>query len=142
MVAEVKEARGDLEQIEQAHRLIFGFLRDLDSADEPSEIFKLLDPLAQLLPGHFSDEEGPNGLYEELQAARPANHSRLKNLEREHREILQALDALRQQSRSSERDGDRIQQEKTAFVQKVRSHEQAETCLFMDTYLVDEGGPG
>jgi hypothetical protein len=142
MVAEVKDARGDLEQIQHAHRLILGFLTDLDQAVEPGEICKVLDPLAALLPGHFAAEEGPNGLYEELQAARPANHSRLESLGREHREILQALEALRRQSRAEEQDLGRIKREKSEFVRKVRSHEEAETCLFMDTYLVDEGGPG
>jgi hemerythrin len=142
MAAEAKDARGDLERIESAHRLILGLLGDLDAVEEPAQIGKLLDPLAQVLPGHFSDEEGPNGLYEELQAARPANHSRLRALEREHREILQALEELRRQWRDPERDLDRIKRAKTAFIQRVRCHEEAETCLYMDTYLVDEGGPG
>jgi hemerythrin len=142
MAAEVKSARGDLARVEQAHDAIFRCLRELDDAREPADISKILEPLARLLPEHFTDEEGANGIYEELQAARPANRARLKSLEREHREILQALDELRRLSRELEERLGRVREEKSAFTQRVRSHEQAETCLYMDTYLLDEGGPG
>ena len=145
MAAEAEDARedrGDLERMESAHRLIFGLLRDLDAADEPGQICKLLDGLAGLLPGHFADEEGPTGLFEELRAARVANHSRLEAFGREHPEILQAIEELRRSARELERALDRLRQDKLALVRKVQSHEQAETGLFIDTYLVDEGGRG
>jgi hemerythrin len=142
MVAEVKSARGDVARVEHAHATILGLLNDLDEAREAARISELLEALARLLPAHFSAEEGANGLFDELQAARPANQSRLKSLACEHREILQSLDEVQRLSREPGERLDRIQEDKNAFVQQVRSHEQAETCLFMDTYLLDEGGPG
>jgi chromosome segregation ATPase len=142
MVADVKGARGDLARVEHVHGAILGFLHDLDAAREPAHILEILESLGRVLPAHFSEEEGANGLFEELQAARPANQSRLKSLAREHREILQAFEELERQSRQPEGRLDRIREDKTAFVRRVRSHEQTETRLFMDTYLLDEGGPG
>jgi hypothetical protein len=132
----------DVSGFERSHRVILGFLDDLGEAKTPSQIHTVLDMLEQLLSEHFSDEEGPDGLFEELRDARPANDSRLKSLQREHREILQTLQALREQVRDVERCLRAINSDKADFLRLVRGHERAESSLVMDTYFVDDGGSG
>jgi chromosome segregation ATPase len=129
-------------RIERAHERIPEFLVELERAGELAPILEVLEGLGQLLPGHFSDEEGPDGLYEELAARRPANGSRLRSLQREHREILEALERLRQQAREAKTDLSDVWKARNAFVERVRSHERRESRLVMDTCLVDDGGSG
>lgn len=149
MVAESEDVqRGPLprqdavQRSQEAHRVIPGVLRALDEAKQPQKIIEAIDALWSVLSGHFSEEEQPDGLFAELGAARPANHSRLKSLEREHREILEDIEALREQARDLEQHLRRFDESRIALSKRVRSHERTETRLVMDTYLVDEGGAG
>jgi len=141
-----------LARIERDHRQIVNFyLQELAAAQEPSRIRELLDPLPELLSKHFADEEGPDGLYDGLRAIRPSLDSELKSLRGEHRRVLEAVEALRQQLREIdqlERTEDRqerlgrIREEMSAFMALVRSHERTETRLVADTYYLEEGGSG
>jgi hemerythrin len=125
--------------VQNAHREIFRLLDELECAEERVHLVELLDALAELLSVHFSDEEGPNGLYAEVRAARPGNRFRIEELGQEHAVILKAVGEL--QARLQEpRGGRRIEHEKTALVRQLRKHERSENVLLMDTYLVDEGG--
>lgn len=135
-------AEGAVQRNEEAHRAIGGLLHALDEAKEPQQIVEAIDALWSLLSGHFSEEEQPDGLFVELVRVRPANYSRLKSLEREHRQILESIEGLREQARDLDRRLNRFEEEKVALSRRVRSHERTETRLVMDTYLVDEGGVG
>jgi hypothetical protein len=93
-----------LERVERDHRQIVNFyLKELATAQEPSRIRELLDPLPELLSKHFADEEGPEGLYEGLRAIRPALDSELKSLRGEHLRVLEAVEALRRQAQRAKR---------------------------------------
>jgi hypothetical protein len=141
-----------LARIERAHRQIVNFyLKELAAAQEPSRIRELLDPLPELLSKHFSDEEGPDGLYDGLRAIRPSLDAELKSLRGEHRRVLEAVEALRRQLLEIdqlERAEDqqellgRIREEMSVFMEMVRSHERTETRLVADTYYLEEGGSG
>jgi hypothetical protein len=75
----------------------------------------------------------------------------LKSLRGEHRRVLKAVKALRQQLREidqlegaeeqKERLG-RIREDMSAFMELVRCHERTETRLVADTYYLEEGGSG
>jgi hemerythrin len=141
-----------LARIERDHRQIVNFyLKELAAAQEPSRIRELLDPLPEMLSKHFADEEGPDGLYDGLRAIRPSLDSEIKSLRGEHRKVLEAVEALRQQlqeldqqERTEDRQErlDRIREEMSAFMELVRSHERTETRLVADTYYLEEGGSG
>jgi hypothetical protein len=128
-------------RLDRAHERILGLLEDLAKVG-PSGMQALLDEFATLLPAHFADEERDDGLFAELRSERPAVDARLKALVREHREILQALDALANANRELARQRGRLEEQKVAFLRRLRAHERAESRLVLDTYLIDEGGPG
>ncbi len=141
-----------LERIERDHRQIVNVtLEELAAAQEPGRLRELLDPLPGMLAKHFADEEGPDGLYDGLRAIRPALDSELESLRGEHREVLKAVKALRQQVQEIDRvaraeEQQRllagIRDEMSAFMDMVRNHERTETRLVADTYYLEEGGSG
>ena len=141
-----------LERVEREHRQIVNFyLKELAAAQEPSRLRELLDPLPEMLGKHFADEEGPDGLYDGLRAIQPTLDSELKSLRGEHREVLKAVKALRQQVREidqlerAEEQRERlgqIREEMSAFMEMVRRDERTETRLVADTYYLEEGGSG
>ena len=141
-----------LERVERDHRQIVHFyLKELAAAQELNRIRELLDPLPELLSKHFADEEGPEGLYDGLRAIRPALDSELKSLRGEHRRVLKAVKALRQQVREidqAERAEEQrellaaIREEMSTFMEMVPSRERTETRLVADTYYLEEGGSG
>ena len=141
-----------LERIEREHREIVNFyLKELAAAQEPSRLLELLEPLPEMLAKHFADEEGPDGLYDGLRAIRPALDSELKSLRGEHRGVLKAVKALRQQVREIDQVAQAEEQERllagmrdemSAFMEMVRNHERTETRLVADTYYLEEGGSG
>jgi hemerythrin-like domain-containing protein len=132
-----------LQRNKEAHRVIPEVLRALEEARQPQKIVETIDALWSVLSGHFSEEEEPDGLFAELVEARPANHSRIKSLEREHGQILESVEELRQQARDLEQHpNNRFEEDKVALSNRIQRHEQIETSLVMDTYLVDEGGAG
>jgi hypothetical protein len=128
--------------VDRTHEVIRGLLDDLQRATEPPAVLELLDRLAGVLPPHFEEEEGPDGLFAELVSQRPSNDHRVKTFRREHGEILEALEALRRKIRELQHALAGIEASKTGLLKMVRKHEQGETRFAMDTYLVDEGGPG
>jgi hypothetical protein len=132
-----------LKRLEQAHQRITRCLADFESAGDAGAILESLEQLLELLPEHFSrDEEGPDGIFDELRAIRPALDPQLERLEREHREILRDLEALRSQAREPGHEDARIQEQRAACVRKIRVHEEAESRLALETYFLDEGGSG
>jgi hypothetical protein len=135
-------AESALDAIQQVHQLLPDLLAELAAEETPSALSVALENLGRLLNSHFESEESPGGLFDELGVARPANGSRLASLRREHGEILESLTALRDRVREVGDVIDGIRDEKLRLLRRVRSHERKESRLMMDTYLVDEGGPG
>jgi hypothetical protein len=132
-----------LKRLEQAHRRVEACLTDFESAGSADAILASLEQLLELLPGHFArDEEGPDGIFDELRVLRPALDPQLERLEHEHREILRDLETLRSQAREPGREDAHIQEQRAACVRRIRAHEAVENRLALEAYFFDEGGSG
>jgi hypothetical protein len=129
-------------RIEGFHRMMVGLLRELEATTDPVRIRDLVGALDQGLPGHFADEVGPGGLFDDLAARRPASEPMLAYLRNDHEEILVMVRALHQRLADSDADPAGILQGKRDLLERLRSHEQHENRLVMDTYRFDEGGMG
>jgi hypothetical protein len=116
---------------------------ELESARDTGGVLEHLGELLEILPEHFrADEEGPDGLFDELRAIRPALDPQLKLLEREHREMLTALEALQSRVREAGEDFSRIEEHRAAWIRKIRVHEDTENQIALEAYFLDEGGLG
>jgi chromosome segregation ATPase len=132
-----------LKRLQQAHQRISECLAEFESAGGTDAILASLEQLLELLPEHFSrDEEGPDGIFNELRTLRPALDRQIGHLEHEHREILRDLEALRSQAREPGHEDARIQEQRAACVRKMRAHEETEDRLALEAYFLDEGGSG
>lgn len=129
-------------RIDREHMRIRAFLGQLREAAAPSRIAELLDALAPLLAGHFEEEERPHGLFDELLALRPSNENGLGRLRREHRELVDEIEALRKNLERVQGELLQIAQDKTMFERKLQAHDLAETRMVLDTHLQDDGGSG
>jgi hypothetical protein len=132
-----------LKRLKQAHQRISECLAEFESAGGTDAILASLEQLLELLPEHFSrDEEGPDGIFDELRIIRPALDRQIVRLEREHREILRDLEALRAHAREPGHEDARVQEQRAACVHKIRAHEETENRLALEAYFLDEGGSG
>jgi hemerythrin len=127
-------------RIERDHVRITRILADLEETPELERALELLRELAGFMPQHFAAEEGQDGLFDELLAIRPAVDSRLKLLCREHREIVEALEALEVLMLEAQKGLAQVGEAKADFVRKIREHERKESHTVMNVYLTDEGG--
>lgn len=137
--------------VEGSHARIRRGLEALEQARDVDEIRAIVCDLPELLAEHFEAEEKPGGLFDELGSLRPTIDSQLRFLRQEHREILQALDGLRQRLREAgeathagelEHRHEHIRVSAACFMQLVRHHECIETQLVSDTYYTEDGGSG
>jgi len=138
-------------RVEESHQRIRNDLEALDKCDDVAEIRAIVDELPDLLKEHFRDEEKPGGLFDELEALSPVFDSQLKFLRQEHREIMQALEGLRQQFREADEVSqdaelepryDHIRVSTTAFLELIHHHERIESRLVADTFYSENGGSG
>ena len=128
-----------LKRLQQAHERISECLAEFESAGGTDAILASLEQLLELLPEHFSrDEEGPDGIFDELRIIRPALDPQLGRLEREHREILRDLEALRSQAREPGHEDARIREQRAVCVRKIRAHEETENRLALETYFLNQ----
>jgi len=137
--------------VEGSHARIRRGLEALEEARDVDEIRAIVCDLPALLEEHFEAEERPGGLFEELGSLRPTIDSQLRFLRQEHREILRALDGLRQRLREAdatthvgelEQRHEHIRVSAACFMQLIRHHERIETQLVSDTYYTEDGGSG
>ncbi len=146
MVAARDNVRGEevslLATAERTHEALYKLLEELEKASEVSAIAEVLEDLARMLRRHFAEEEGADGLFAELEAARPANSSRLQSLRSEHGRIWQSLEERLKRVSQPDRTPGSIRREVRTLVARIRGHEDREISLVMDTYLIDEGGSG
>ena len=132
-----------LKRLQQAHQRVEACLAEFESAGGAEAILASLGRLLELLPEHFArDEEGPDGVFEELRTLRPALDPQIERLEHQHREILRDLEALRSRACESGCDDAHIQEQRAACVRRIRAHEEAESRLTLEAYFFDEGGSG
>ena len=72
-------------RVQQEHRKIVSLVTDLGEARGPERVLEVANELGAILPGHFSDEEGPRGFFEEIRMLRPDMDRRLRRVEVEGR---------------------------------------------------------
>jgi hypothetical protein len=139
-------------RVEQAHRQIRAIVaQELAEAGSLSRTRTLLETFPKLLREHFADEERPDGLFDSLRAVIPSVDSKLKFLQQDHREILEAVEALRGQLEQTDQIQDpearrdrlaRVQEQTGALMRRVRRHEEVESRLIVDIDYTEEGGSG
>ncbi len=104
-------------------------------------VWRLRDFRNQLLK-HFELEEH-GGFTEDMLRIKPENHSRLKELEAQHQEIINTLDRIVEALKAlSCRDCDQfpeIRHQITTLLKQLEAHEAAERELIQSTYLQDFG---
>jgi hypothetical protein len=99
-----------------------------------------------MLSEHFADEEAAGGLYDDLAKRSPAATEQLSELRREHRAILEELEALTRAIESHlEPDGsisEATRADVTRCMERLRRHEHVESRMIADVYYTDDGGLG
>ncbi len=137
------------ERIEEEHRTLREQLETIAAATTRSALLSSLLPLPKTLREHFDLEEQVGGLYDDLQARRPAIFGELEALRAEHRVILDEFDSLcRQLRRWSDDEGaiEQISESMTGDIgrclNRLRQHEHEESRVIGDVYYTDEGGLG
>jgi hypothetical protein len=129
-------------RVQVEHRKIVALLTELGEAKGPERILELANELGGILPGHFSDEEGPRGFFEEIRMLRPDMDRRLRRLHQQHGEIVNALDAVVAQVEAKTKNPAGIERTRSSLCDMLRAHERIENQLITDFYLTDEGGAG
>lgn len=104
-----------------------------------TQVLKLQKHLTSL----FRMEEGPQGLFEDIQEHRPTEQRKILHLKEEHHSILEQLDQLTARLQGeSEENLEAIHQDLRPLLAFVYEHESKETRLIQSAYLHDEGGRG
>ena len=129
-------------RVQLEHRKIVSLVTDLGEARGPERVLEVANELGAILPGHFSDEEGPRGFFEEIRMLRPDMDRRLRRLHEQHGEIVEALEAVLAQATSKTKNPGGLERTTSAFCDMLRAHERIENQLISDFYLTDEGGAG
>ena len=102
-----------------------------------------LQVVAGLLAQHVSAADAPEGLLAEIDTMRPTLLHRVGRLRREHADLLQQTDALRQHVEDYSDDEtpnfQEIRQRATWLLNALRHHQAAETDLIFETFWRDIG---
>ncbi len=125
-------------ELADEHKRIFSLVARLSETGAQLDLVPLLEQLHELLVNHFSHEQFPGGLYEQL-GARGAEHGdQLKVLIREHCEILSSISALVERARAAGTESELELREQTArVIEKLEQHEMKEHRL-AESLLRDE----
>ena len=124
------------------HGQIRAMIADLNGCKDLGELFPKLESLEAVLVEHFRDEEEDGGLYEDLVRLRPHLHGRIQRFSDEHKQLLTMISELCSAISALLEGQGRIINQINDFSQKLSNHEEAETKIMLDAYLVDEGGSG
>ena len=117
-------------------------MTDLGEAKGAERVLEVANELGGILPGHFSDEEGPRGFFEEIRMLRPDMDRRLRRLHEQHGEIVEALQAVVAQATAKDENPAGLDRTTSVLCDMLRAHERIENQLISDFYLTDEGGAG
>ena len=129
-------------RVQQEHRRIVELVTDLGEAKGAERVLEVANELGAILPGHFSDEEGPRGFFEEIRMLRPDMDRRLRRLHEQHGEIVEALQAVVAQATAKDENPGGLERTTSVLCDMLRAHERIENQLISDFYLTDEGGAG
>jgi hypothetical protein len=103
----------------------------------PSELVARLERTRDLLAEHFRFEEQEGGGFATILRQQPNAHRAVAQCISEHRELLMALDALRDQARTIASAWDALHNKLGEWSRRVRHHEQNENLLIEDTFNRD-----
>ncbi len=132
------------ESLQQAHAALLDDLRKLEEASRaapregPGELRTRLDATHAHLVEHFRFEE-QNGYLDAVRKQEPRLERVIEQLAQEHRQLLQALEALIEAARSPRCLGEPFQAEVREWVERVRQHEVRENDLVQDAFNLDLG---
>lgn len=134
-----KVRREDLVRLhaEDAER-IPALLAKVDEVAELPGLGDALNHLAKALHEHFEEEEGPDGLFEQLRADNPGNDPQLKELTDQHAGILSKLAAVRGALGETANVAD-VARDAKSLTSDVRVHVEQEHKVIYDTYMNDIG---
>jgi hypothetical protein len=137
------------QEIDTEHRELDGLYAQIrvslnDGLARPGVIRKWLTELSLKLSSHFEREEA-EGYFDEIVELAPRLSSAAEALQREHSELLNRLDRLHELLSPPDNglaNLELIRQEFEAFLCDCDQHENCETALVQEAYLIDIGMGG
>lgn len=127
------DERSARERIAADHREVLGLLKELELHSKPDGIREIAAELAVLLERHFPDEEGPFGVFEQIEGARPDLQRRVSRLRGQHRDIEALVASVRGD------DDARALTDRDRLSALLREHEADETELLSEAIYEDLG---
>lgn len=127
-------------RIADDHALLGDLLGRLAAARQIDDFGPVLDQLREFLVAHFEMEEAHDGLVAVVQDAAPHQVALLDALFAEHLAILKRLDAISDQVDAAKAACERVVAESAVLIEQLRSHEDRENELIIDTLNRDLGG--
>ena len=130
------------EAMGRAHRVLLEELRDLEKAvgpplpGGPARLIPRLEWLREHLAEHFRFEE-ENGYLVEVRQREPNREREINQLQEEHRQLAQSLNALLGEARGASNRSDSFGEKVRAWVEQVRRHESHENRLVQDAFNRD-----
>jgi hypothetical protein len=124
----------------KAHRALLEEMQGLEpertAAEQPTAFIARLDRMRANLAEHFRFEE-QNGYLDSILERHPHLERAVARLQVEHRDLLRALDEIRDAARSSATVTDDLRDRALQWTKKVRRHEQSENVLVEDAFNID-----
>ena len=127
-------------QFLDAHWKINALTSKLVAVSGADEMVATLRELGTLMAQHFADEEkGFDGLYENIRQCSPELQNALHELEAEHKQLLERVDALLWYAQQKRRAVAKLRQLGKQFEERLAQHEAKETGVFQDSIWNDLG---
>jgi len=133
------EPRRIRQSIEDSHREILALVAGLQVAGAPAEVGDCASRLAEMLVGHFRDEEQPGGFFDQISARLPIAEPRLAGLRQQHRELLGLCCDLRDRAAAGVAPLAELLEQRDRLAQLLHKHESAETRLMTRAWYTDLG---
>jgi ElaB/YqjD/DUF883 family membrane-anchored ribosome-binding protein len=132
------------EALSQAHKALQDDLRKLEQAARMTSekgwegLCARLSLTHALVIDHFHLEE-QGGYMDAVRKRQPRLERVVQELEEEHRQLAQSLEALLEETNKATGASDTLREKVLAWVQRIREHEARENDLFQDAFNVDIG---
>ncbi|MBI1734407.1 MAG: hemerythrin domain-containing protein [Candidatus Rokubacteria bacterium] len=139
-MSEVTKPATGADQIVAEHQQIRQLAATLETATELEDLLRRLQHFRTTIVPHFLAEEGADGLYDTIRSLSPRQLGRVRQLEQEHRSLLEDIDRVAQRARDCLAGPvAEVLAEASALARRVRKHEAAENNMLLDTMYLDLG---
>jgi hypothetical protein len=141
-MTDVKEPGFDpvADQLIDAHRRIAEAMARVSAARDLPELLARLDEFSALLVPHFAAETAAGGFFDVARERASGHFGRLAQLEREHHELVEAVDRVTRHARAClEGPIAAVFKEARALATQFDAHESRENELFLDSMYTDIG---